>query len=75
MSSNSIFKNFFVPKAVDLTDANFVRRLKKLEELMIRSYDIEVIPTGWKCTSKAPNKPGFVVTADSVMFIMKNLGI
>lgn len=75
VSSGSIFKTFFIPKAVNVKDKDFVKRLEKLEQYILKHYEVEVIPTGWKCTSKSSTLPGYVITQDSVLFVMKNLGI
>lgn len=74
ISTGSIFKNFFVPKSVNLTDKKFLTRLAKLEEYLLEKYHVEEIPNGWKCTAKAEHTPGIIVTKESVAFVMKNLG-
>jgi hypothetical protein len=74
-SPGSIFKSFMISRAVDLNDKKFVKRLEQLETHMLENYEVETIPNGWKCTSKKATNPGFVITPDSVIFIMKHLGI
>lgn len=73
-SPGSVFKNFIVPKSVNLKDQRFVQRLQKLQEYLMDHCTIEELPNGWRCTPKAANQPSYIVTPDSVMFIMKNLG-
>jgi len=75
MNPNSSYRNFFVPREVNLDSPQFRQRLKKLEHTLSQTHTIEVIPNGWKCTPKKENKPGYVVTVDSVLFVMKQLGI
>lgn len=74
-SSNSIFKKYTTPKGVNLDDVEFQKKLVKLENQLRESHTIEVIPNGWKCTPKNEGFPGFIVTKETVLFVMKTLGI
>lgn len=76
---NSIFRSFVVPTKEQLHTSEFAERLQKLEKLLIADYNIKIIPNGWYCTPKNETelvkKPGFVITPDSVLYVMKNLEI
>ncbi len=74
-TSNSIFKKNKVPKSVRLDDADFNKRLIQLEKALRDTHEIEVIPNGWKCSPKKEGIPGYIVTKETVVFVMKNLGI
>jgi len=74
-TSNSMFKNYSVPKSVRLDSPDFNARLVRLEKALKETHEIEVLPNGWKCTPKNEGSPGFIVTKETVLFVMKNLGI
>lgn len=73
--SNSIFKKNTVPKAVRLDDADFNKRLIALEKALKETHTIETLPNGWKCHPKNEGVPAYIVTKETVVFVMKNLGI
>ena len=75
MSIGSVFLGFDASRAIDLDNPRFVARLKRLEEYLRQNYQIEELPNGWKCYGKRVDQPGLVVTPETVLFVMKNLGI
>lgn len=74
-NSSSIFKQIKVPKEVNLSNPEFIRRLQLLERKVAETHDIEVTPSGWKCKPKSEGTPGYVINMQTVLFVMKNLGI
>lgn len=74
-TSNSIFKHYSIPKSVRLDNPDFNKRLVELEKVLKESHTIEELPNGWRCTPKKEGVPGFIVTKETVLFVMKNLGI
>lgn len=69
------FKGFFTTKELNLRDPDMIRRIKALEQKMREGYDVEEIPNGWKCTARASTQPGFIITKDTLIYVMKNLGV
>lgn len=74
-NSSSMFKRLHVPKGVNVKDHEFIQRLVKLENTLMETHKIEVLPNGWKCSPKKEGEPGFIVTPETVLFVMKNLNI
>ena len=84
MESGSIFRHYFVPREVNLSDHVFIKRLEQLEKKLKQDYTISEIKGGWKCTPKrawgdlTPFEeagPSFLVTKDTVAFVMKQFGV
>lgn len=74
-TSNSILKRIKFLSLFVLDDADFNKRLIQLEKALRDTHEIEVIPNGWKCSPKKEGTPGYIVTKETVVFVMKNLGI
>lgn len=74
-NSSSIFKKLHIPRGVNVKDNDFMQRLVKLENTLMESHTIEQMPNGWRCTPKKEGVPGFIVTPETVLFVMKNLNI
>lgn len=74
MTNNSIYRNFFVRQEFNIDDNGFKKRVKNLEDYLLSRYNVEVVGNGWRCLPKDQLNPGFVVTKESLPFILKNLG-
>lgn len=66
--------HWVLPESLKLYESGFRNRLEKLEEYINANYQVEPIPNGWRCTHNNEHSPGVVITPDTVMFVMKNLG-
>jgi hypothetical protein len=73
--SGSIFRQFFVPRQLDLDDPVMKKRIRQLESRLRKDYHLTEIPGGWQCVAKKELEPGFVVTPETVLFVMKFLDI
>lgn len=72
-----MYIGYFSPPKLKLDDPKFLARLQRLENHLKRNYEITMTKDdkGWYCAPKPNLSPGFVVTNESVLFVMKFIGI